>query len=212
MKTAIVLGSTGLIGKEITNQLLNNTNYSKVIILVRSKQNTSHPKLEQIVFDFNNPNEAAIQSDDLFCCLGTTIKKAGTKEAFYKVDYDYVVNTAKIAKANGIKQFAVISSMGASETSGIFYNKTKGQMENAVKAISFTSTYIIRPSMLLGKREEFRLGEMIGKAFMTVLSFLIPKKYKAIYDLQVAKATIHFMNENASGFFVKENDDLLNVR
>lgn len=212
MKTAIVIGATGLIGKKITEQLLKNDNYKSVIILVRKVINVNHPKLKQQIFNFDRPDNSVIKGDDLFCCMGTTIKTARSKDAFYKVDFNYVVSTAQIAKYNGITQFAVISSMGADKNSTLFYNKTKGKMEEAIKLIGFDSTYVIRPSMLLGNRSEFRFGEVIGKFFMTVMSFLIPKKYKAIHDTQVAKATIYFMNKGQNGFYIKENNELLDVK
>ena len=210
MKTAIVLGATGLIGKKVTEQLLKNNTYSTVIIIVRKALNIKHPKLKQQTFNYDAIDKTLLKGDDLFCCLGTAIKTAGSKEAFRKVDLDYVVNTAKAAKENGINHFAVVSAMGADKNSNIFYNKTKGEMEEAIKAIGFNSTYIIRPSLLLGNRKEFRFGELLGKFIMITLSFLIPKKYRAIYDVQVALAMIHFMNQTENGFFVKENDELLN--
>lgn len=210
MKTAIVLGATGLIGKKVTEHLLKNDNYSTVIILVRKPLNINHPKLKQHIFNYDAIDNTLLKGDDLFCCLGTTIKTAGSKEAFRKVDLDYVVNVAKASKGNGINHFAVISAMGANKNSTVFYNQIKGEMEESIKAIGFNSTYIIRPSLLLGDRKEFRFGELIGKFFMITLSFLIPKKYRAIYDVQVAIAMIHFMNQTERGFFVKENDELLN--
>ena len=210
MKTAIVLGATGLIGKKVTEHLLKNDTYSTVIILVRKPLNINHPKLKQHIFNYDAIDNTLLKGDDLFCCLGTTIKTAGSKEAFRKVDLDYVVNVAKASKGNGINHFAVISAMGANKNSTVFYNQIKGEMEESIKAIGFNSTYIIRPSLLLGDRKEFRFGELIGKFFMITLSFLIPKKYRAIYDVQVAIAMIHFMNQTEHGFFVKENDELLN--
>jgi len=210
MKTAIVLGATGLIGKKVTEHLLKNDNYSTVIILVRKPLNINHPKLKQHIFNYDAIDNTLLKGDDLFCCLGTTIKTAGSKEAFRKVDLDYVVNVAKASKVNGINHFAVISAMGANKNSTVFYNQIKGEMEESIKAVGFNSTYIIRPSLLLGDRKEFRFGELIGKFFMITLSFLIPKKYRAIYDVQVAFAMIHFMNQTERGFFVKENDELLN--
>lgn len=210
MKTAIVLGATGLIGKKVTEHLLKNDNYSTVIILVRKPLNINHPKLKQHIFYYDAIDNTLLKGDDLFCCLGTTIKTAGSKEAFRKVDLDYVVNVAKASKVNGINHFAVISAMGANKNSTVFYNQIKGEMEESIKAVGFNSTYIIRPSLLLGDRKEFRFGELIGKFFMITLSFLIPKKYRAIYDVQVAFAMIHFMNQTERGFFVKENDELLN--
>jgi len=210
MKTAIVLGATGLIGKKVTEHLLKNDSYSTVIILVRKPLNINHPKIKQHIFNYDAIDKTLLKGNDLFCCLGTTIKTAGSKEAFRKVDLDYVVNVAKAAKENGINHFAVVSAMGANKNSTVFYNQIKGEMEEAIKSIGFDSTYVIRPSLLLGDRKEFRFGELIGKFFMITLSFLIPKKYRAIYDVQVALATIHFMNQNERGFFVKENDELLN--
>ena len=210
MKTAIVLGATGLIGKKVTEQLLKNNQYSAVIILVRQALNINHPKLKQQIFNYDAVDKMVLKGDDLFCCLGTTIKTAGSKDAFRKVDFEYVVKVAKAAKENGINHFAVVSAMGADKNSSIFYNKTKGEMEEAIKAIGFNSTYIIRPSLLLGDRKEFRFGEVVSKFLMITLSFLIPKKYRAIYDVQVALAMIHFMNQKENGFFIKENDELLN--
>jgi uncharacterized protein YbjT (DUF2867 family) len=210
MKTAIVFGATGLIGKKVTEHLLKNDTYSTVIILVRKPLNINHPKLKQHIFNYDAIDNTLLKGDDLFCCLGTTIKTAGSKEAFRKVDLDYVVNVAKASKGNGINHFAVISAMGANKNSTVFYNQIKGEMEESIKAIGFNSTYIIRPSLLLGDRKEFRFGELIGKFFMITLSFLIPKKYRAIYDVQVAIAMIHFMSHNEHGFFIKENDELLN--
>ena len=210
MKTAIVLGATGLIGKKVTEHLLKNDSYSTVIILVRKPLNINHPKLKQHIFNYDAIDNTLLKGDDLFCCLGTTIKTAGSKEAFRKVDLDYVVNVAKASKGNGINHFAVVSAMGANKNSTVFYNQIKGEMEESIKAIGFNSTYIIRPSLLLGDRKEFRFGELIGKFFMITLSFLIPKKYRAIYDVQVAIAMIHFMSHNEHGFFIKENDELLN--
>jgi len=210
MKTAIVLGATGLIGKKVTEHLLKNDSYSTVIILVRKPLNINHPKIKQHIFNYDAIDKTLLKGNDLFCCLGTTIKTAGSKEAFRKVDLDYVVNVAKAAKENGINHFAVVSAMGANKNSTVFYNQIKGEMEEAIKSIGFDSTYVIRPSLLLGDRKEFRFGELIGKFFMITLSFLIPKKYRAIYDVQVALSTIHFMNQNERGFFVKENDELLN--
>lgn len=210
MKTAIVLGATGLIGKKVTEHLLKNDNYSTVIILVRKPLNINHPKLKQHIFNYDAIDNTLLKGDDLFCCLGTTIKTAGSKEAFRKVDLDYVVNVAKASKGNGINHFAVISAMGANKNSTVFYNQIKGEMEEAIKAIGFDSTYVIRPSLLLGNRKEFRFGELIGKFFMITLSFLIPKKYRAIYDVQVAISMIHFMSHTEHGYFIKENDELLN--
>ncbi len=205
MKKAIVLGSTGLIGTQLTQLLIADKRYSEIIILVRKKTSVVHTKLTQIVYDFNNGDATHFDADEIYCCLGTTIKTAGSKENFYKVDYTYVVESAMLAKKS-CKQFAVISSMGASETSSNFYSKTKGEMESAVGKLHFETSCIFRPSLLLGNRKEFRLGEKIATFFMTRLSFAIPLKYKAITDVLVAKSMVHFMNSNQKGNYVIESD------
>lgn len=212
MKTAVIIGATGLIGKALSKQLLEHVRYAQVILLVRKPLALSHPKLKQVLYNFEQPNAEYLKADELYVCMGTTIKTAGSKEAFYKVDYEYVVNTAQTAHVNGVKKCAVISAMGANKNASIFYNKVKGEMEEALNNIGFEELVIVRPSMLLGNRQEFRLGELIGKYLMIGLAFLIPKKYKAIHDYQVAKAMIHYMNTNQTGKVIVENDAMLEVK
>lgn len=211
MKTAVIIGSTGLVGKELVDLLINDHRYSKLVLLVRSAFNHSNPKVQVQQFDFDKPDASLVVGDELFCCLGTTIKKAGSKDNFVKVDYDYVTSISKIALHNGIKKIAVVSAMGANQHSSVFYNQTKGKMEVALKNIGFDVCVIVRPSLLLGNRTEFRFGEQIGKYAMLAFSFLIPLKYKAINAHQVAKAMIVKLNSAITGFTVVENDDLLSV-
>lgn len=212
MKTAIIIGATGLIGKALSKQLLENARYARIILLVRKPLELTHPKLKQVIYNFEQPDTEHLKADELYVCMGTTIKTAGSKEAFYKVDYTYVVTTAKTALANGTKKCAVISAMGANKNASIFYNKVKGDMEEALNTIGFEELVIVRPSLLLGKRHEFRFGELISKFLMAALAFLIPKKYKAIHDYQVAKAMIHYMNLNQTGKVIVENDTMLEVK
>lgn len=209
MKTAIIVGSTGLIGKELCQQLLTDKRYDKVKLIVRKPQPISHPKIEEIIIDFNNFNQLEISGDEFYCCLGTTIKVAGSKEAFYKVDYEYVVELAKKAIQGGVTKMAVVSAMGADKNSTVFYNKVKGEMEEAISQLDFKNCFILRPSMLLGNRSEFRLGELIAKKIMTALSFLIPKKYKAIHDYQVAKAMILYCNSSKEKLLIIENQNMI---
>jgi uncharacterized protein YbjT (DUF2867 family) len=208
MKTAIIIGATGLVGNVLTDELLKDNRYEKVRILVRKKIEKQHPKLEQIIFDFNAPDSALIFGDEVYCCLGTTIKKAGTKEAFRKVDFDYPQTIAKIAKKNGIKQFSIISSMGANPNSKIFYSKVKGEIEEALKQIDFQSLIIVRPSMLLGNRGEFRLGERIGKVFMNLFSIFIPKNFKAVTATKVAKTMVLALNKRNKGITCIESNEI----
>ena len=207
MKKALVLGASGLIGQQLIDLLLQDENYV-VIALVRTALPTQHERLLQVPFNFDNPNNELISADEIFCCLGTTIKIAGSQPAFYKVDFEYVLDIAKRAYRNGAKKFAMVSSMGANKNSNVFYSKTKGAIEEAVANIGYESLYIFRPSLLLGKRTGFRLGERIAQYFFTFFSFLIPKKYRAIQARQVAKAMIDCMNAGNSGVHLLESDKI----
>ncbi|MBC7889797.1 MAG: NAD(P)H-binding protein [Ferruginibacter sp.] len=207
MKKALVIGGTGLIGKQLIEQLLADSRYN-VIALARKPLAIQHEKLLQPPFDFDHPDNSLIVADEIFCCLGTTIKKAGSKQGFYKVDYQYVLTVARAGYSNGAKKFALVSSLGANKNSGIFYSKTKGEIEEAVTGIGYESLFIFRPSMLLGQRAEFRVGEMIGKLLMKSFAFLIPKKYKAIAGGQVAKAMIDCMNSGKTGVNILASDSI----
>ncbi len=205
MKKALVAGSTGLVGNELIQLLLADGGYA-VTALVRKPMPINHNQLTQIVFDFEKPDKTVVLADEVYCCLGTTIKVAGSKPAFYKVDFEYVLSIAQIAYFNGASKFALVSSMGANKDSAIFYNKTKGAIEAAVTAVGYKSLFILRPAVLLGDRKEFRLGEKIGKIFMSAISFAIPKKYRPIEARQVAIAMIACMNSDKSGVHTLESD------
>lgn len=205
MKTAIVIGGTGLVGKQLTYLLIGDRRYSKVVLLVRKPLGIIHEKLEQVVFDFDNPDESLINGDELFCCLGTTKANAGSKAAFYKVDHDYVLNTATTAFKNGIKKIALVSSAGANKDSAFFYQKTKGEIEEKISKIGFEGCFILRPSILVGSRTEFRAGESFAVSFMNAFSFMFPAKYKPVPGLKVAKAMIDFINSGKTGVTVIES-------
>lgn len=212
-KTALIAGASGLVGSYCLEFLLQTDVYDKVICITRKALPYNSPKLQQVIADTNNLTEKLnqIKADDVFCCIGTTIKKAGSQDAFKWVDFTYVKTLAEQTKFNGATSFAVVSSIGADADSSNFYLRTKGEMENAVKACVFSKTIILRPSMLLGPRKEFRLGETIGKIAMNIFSFLFVgklKRYKAIEAAQVAKALIYFMQEEFTGVKVVENDEI----
>lgn len=190
MKTALVIGATGLIGKSLTIKLLENKFYAKVKILVRKKIDLLHPNLEQIVVDFDDLDTSKIVADDVFCCLGTTMKVAGSKPAFYKVDFTYPLVVAKAALENGAKQYLIVTSMGADPKSMIYYNRVKGEIEKALSDLHYPTLLIFRPSILLGERKEQRLGEKISKIAMNLISFMTPDRYKAIEGEKVANAMI----------------------
>lgn len=190
MKTALVVGATGLVGNLLTIKLLESNYYEKVKVLVRKTTAVNHPKLEQIIVDFDNFDESKIVADDIFCCLGTTMKQAGSKDNFYKVDFTYPLNIAKAGLKNGAKQFLVITAMGADEKSMIYYNRVKGEIEKALSDLRYPTLIIFRPSMLGGNRKENRLGEKIGTFVMNLLDGIIPDNYRIIDANKVANAMI----------------------
>jgi len=211
MKTALIIGSTGLIGSQLLEILLASTEYSAVITFVKRDSGIRHPKLKQHLIHFDNPEsyEKFVIGDDFFCTIGTTIKKAGSQEAFRTVDFCYPKTFASIAMQNNVKQFLIISSIGANAKSGNFYLKTKGDIQDFLKGCHFESVSVLQPSLLLGKRKEFRLGEKMGAFFMNLFSFVFigsSRKYKPIQSEAVAKAMFNFAQKNKPGFNIYESD------
>ena len=197
---AIVIGATGLIGSQLVSQLLENENFKEVVLFLRKKIDSKKPKLIQYEIDFNHLGnyKDLIYGDVLFSCLGTTIKKAKTKENQYLIDYHYQYNFSKIASENKVNKYVIVSSLGADKNSINFYSKMKGELEESIKKLDFKNIYIMQPSLLLGDRKEFRLGEKILIASFKTLSFMIPKKYKGIEDKIVAKNMIDFSLKESS--------------
>lgn len=216
MKTALIIGSTGLIGSHLLDLLLESTEYGKVITFVKRDSGIQHPKLEQHIIDFDKPEtyKELVAGDDFFCSIGTTIKNAGSQDAFKKVDFGYPKEFAAIALLNNVKQFFLISSLDALSTSSNFYLKTKGEIEDFLKKSSFETIVILRPSLLLGNRKEFRLGEKIGAFFMKLFSFAFTgkiKKYKPIQSEAVAKAMFDIAQKNYKGFHIIESDEIQEI-
>ena len=211
MKTALMIGSTGLIGSQLLELLLESKEYEKVITFVKRDSGIQNRKLKQHIIDFDKPEtyQNLVIGDDFFCTIGTTIKKAGSQEAFRKVDFEYPKQFATIASQNKVNQFIIVSSLGANVTSSNFYLKTKGEIQNFLKDCNFESVSIFQPSLLLGNRTEFRLGEKIGTFFMKLISFLLIgnlEKYKPIECKTVAKALFKIAQQNKKGFHVIESD------
>ena len=213
MKTALLIGSTGLIGRHLLELLLESDNYDNVITFVRKESGIKHPKLRQHIVDFDQPKsyQDLIKGNDFYCTIGTTINTAGSEKAFRKVDYEYPKQFASFALKNGIKQFLLISSLNANENSGNFYLKTKGKIQSFLKNADFESVSIVQPSLLLGDRKEFRFGERAGAVLMKVFSFLLIgslKKYKPIHGDTVAKALFTLAQQEKKGFAIYESDAL----
>ncbi len=213
MKTALIIGSSGLTGSHLLQLLLNSQEYEKVISFSYRESEVKHPKLTHHTVDFDNPESFCdlVKGDDFFCTLGTTIKKAGSKEAFRKVDYVYPKQFAKCALDNDVSHFLIISALGADVKSSTFYSKTKGEIEEYLHNNSFKSVSIMRPSLLLGDRDEFRLAERIGGAVMKVFGFVFIgplAKYKAIKAETLAKGMYNIAQKNKSGFNIYESDEI----
>lgn len=193
-RTALVAGATGLIGGHLVKLLVADPAYEKVVVLARRRlENIASPKLQTIIADFDALDAAlsGIAVDDAFCALGTTIKVAGSQEAFRKVDHDYIAAFARAAKAAGARRFLLVSAMGADANSSIFYSRVKGETERAIRSIGFESLHIFRPGLLLGERREKRTGEEIGAALTPFLNPLMLgplRAYRSIKSETVARA------------------------
>jgi uncharacterized protein YbjT (DUF2867 family) len=206
MKTAVVIGSTGLVGSELIKKLAQEGSHSQIIAICResaskNKPNFNNPKVRVLNFDFKNWTHLELQvssflgtsSANFFCCLGTTIGKAGSEENFKKVDFEYVVNFAKLAKTCRAEQLLVVSALGADKSSSVFYNRTKGEMEEAVKNEFSAKLYFFRPSLLLGDRNDFRFGERVAILLAPLYSPLLLgslKKYQPVPAAKVARKMV----------------------
>ncbi|WP_025762147.1 NAD(P)H-binding protein [Dyadobacter tibetensis] len=211
-KTALVVGATGLVGSQLVELLLAESYYREVRVLTRKSLGINNKRLIEILFDFNDPDPAAVIGDDIYCCLGTTIKKAGSKSAFRKVDLEYPMEIARHAKANGASQFLIVTAMGADIGSSIFYNQVKGEVERKLSDMHFDTLHILRPSLLLGDREDKRVGEQIGTVFARILNpFLFGplRKYRAIDSGKVAAAMYRYGRQHQKGIFVHMSDELM---
>jgi len=210
MATALIVGSTGLIGNQLVKLLLDDDRYTQVTAIARTSLPFSHPKLKLIIADFDSieSQKEKLVADDVFCCLGTTITSAKSKEAFRKIDFDYPLLIAKLTKALGAKQFLLVSALGANKASSVFYNKVKGEIEEAISSIGFESCHVFRPSLLLGPRIEKREGERSMQKIFSAVGFLIPKKYKAIESIKVARGMLAIAKKNVSGNFIHESNSL----
>ena len=181
-KSVLLIGATGLVGNLTLSKLLENDSIREVRIITRRKTGIVHEKLKELVIDFEllKPDDAFMQCDVFINCLGSTMKKAGSKEAFERYDYFYPHYIAGICKNNGTSKMILLSAMGANKNSSIFYNKIKGRLEKECEQIGFDELIILQPSLLIGERKEKRFGEKIAQKLSALLSPLIPSKYKPV--------------------------------
>ncbi|RPI06109.1 MAG: oxidoreductase [Ignavibacteriae bacterium] len=215
-KSALLIGASGLVGGHCLLQLLEEPSYTQVIVLVRRPLPVIHEKLVQQISDFDELESLGKcpPVDDVYCCLGTTIKKSGTQEAFRKVDFDYPVKLAALTQHCGANQFLLISSMGANPHSRIFYNRVKGEVEEAIRKISFKAFHIFRPSLLLGKRVEHRPGEQVGAVAMTALKYAMIgpfRTYRAILAKDVAQAMVRVAQMDRTGVNIYDSQSIQKI-
>jgi len=194
MKTALMIGATGLVGSQVLIQLLDDERFGKVIAFGRKRTGTSHPKLEEQVIDFDAPEAWAplVRGDVAFSSLGTTLKQAGSQAAQKKVDYDYQFEFAKAAAKNGVASYVLVSSASADPKSRLFYSRIKGELDRDVQQLGFERVRIMRPSLLGGDRKEPRGGEKLSSVLLGAVNALgIARKYREIHGDVVAKAMIN---------------------
>jgi uncharacterized protein YbjT (DUF2867 family) len=209
MKTALLVGATGLVGRCLLKFLQEDAYYQRIVVVTRKPIDVGS-KCKNVVVDFTKLAEQHrdIQADDVFCCLGTTMRVAGSKEAFRKVDYEYPLEVARIAKLNGAEKYLLVSALGAKKNSSVFYNHVKGEVEEAIGMLNYSAYHIFRPSLLMGNRAEMRSGEDAAKTFFKVFGFLVPMKWKAIDAEKVAKGMLHYAKESNNGTYIHESGEL----
>lgn len=214
-RKAVVAGATGLIGRELVRQLLDDEAYGTVVSLVRRKTGLTHPKLQEVLVDYRaledmGGTEIDLAGSDVFCVLGTTIKKAGTREAFREVDYDYPLALGRLAKERGAAQFLIVTSMGADPASRIFYSRVKGEVEEALRDLNLPVLHLFRPPLLLGQREEFRLGERLAGMIMPWFAALLGK-YRPVHGRTVAAAMIRMAKSGDAGTHIHESNRIREI-
>ena len=211
MKTAIIFGSSGLVGNHLLNLLIKDNYYSKIKIFVRNKNIFKNSKVEIIYMDFRKIDDYShlIKGDDCFFCIGTTKKDTPDKNEYRRVEYEIPVKIASVAKKNNITSFMYLSSLGSTTKTKNIYLKNKAEAEEALKDLNFSHLSIIRPSLMLGYRNKFRLGEFIGQLIFKNLSFLFQgslKQYRAIDSKNVAKAMVYISKNNFKDIYFDSNN------
>lgn len=217
MSSALLLGASGLVGGHCLERLLVEPAYDRVVVLGRRPLPRDHPKLEQRVVDFDQLGDSAdmFSVDHVFCCLGTTIRKAGSREAFRRVDLGYPRETARLAAGRGARRYLLVSAVGADPTSRIFYNRVKGEAEEAVQAFPFDAVVVLRPSLLLGDRDERRPGERLAEVVLRPLAPLMVgplARYRPVQASAVAATLVQAALEGRSGHHVIESDGIRRAR
>ena len=213
----LIAGASGMVGRELTQLCMNEPRIDTIFLLVRKDLKIEHDKIRQIIVDYETISEKDIPDrlDAVYCCLGTTIKKAKTKASFRKVDFEYVVELANLAKYKKANKFFAITAMGANRKSSMFYNRVKGETEDyLMNDLHMDNVFILRPALLLGNRDEFRIGERMATLVMKLINVLFIgnlRIYKAIPAKTVAKAMLNLSKMEESGKRILLNDALFTL-
>ena len=215
-RTALIVGATGLVGGHCLEHLLSEDAYERVVVLGRRTTGLDHPKLEEVITDFEQLADVRdrIRGDDVYLCLGTTRAKAGSRNRFRQVDYGYPLMVATAAQLNGARQLLLVSSVGASPRSSAFYLQVKGELEAAITVLPVRSHHVFRPSMLLGARAERRRGEALGGQLGRAFSFAMVgnfRRYRPIAATSVAKAMVTAALMDEPGQHIYKHDDIVRL-
>jgi len=200
-KTAIILGASGATGSELLQLLLADSRYSKIKLFVRKSLNMANPKIEEHVIDLLQLEKYAADftADEVYCCIGTTKAKMPDRDEYHKIDFGIPVTAAKLANANGIGTYIVVSAVGANKNSSIFYSRTKGKMQEAVQQQSIPNTFILQPSLIVARRKESRIMEQLFIGVWKLVNPLLwggAAKYKSVTAVNIAKAMVWLANNN----------------
>jgi uncharacterized protein YbjT (DUF2867 family) len=206
-RTALVAGATGLVGAALLRRLLDQPEYAEIRVIGRRPPPLEAGRIRRVASDFTNLGELAAELavDDVYCCLGTTLRKAGSRAAFERVDYHMVVDLARAARQAGAKRFLVVSAVGASAAAPAFYSRVKARMEKAVAALPFEAVHVVRPSLLLGERGEHRPGERAAQQLAPLLSAFLRgplAKYRPVHADEVAAALVRLALSDERGVHV----------
>ena len=205
-RTVLLLGATGLVGRDVLSLLLEDESVSQVRVVARRPTGRAHPKLDEHVFDLDempkHPGVFAV--DQIICALGTTIKQAGSQAAFRRVDFEYPLNVARLGQKHGARHLLLVSALGANSESGIFYNRVKGELEDRLRSLGYRSVTIARPSLLMGARREFRFFERLGM----VVGEFIPGRYRPVHAEAVARSLVTAARIDAPGLHIIESEEI----
>jgi uncharacterized protein YbjT (DUF2867 family) len=206
MANVWIVGATGLVGREALSALLADDSFERVLACVRRPSGAVHPRLTERIVDFEalQAELATISGDVAICALGSTLKQAGSQAQFRHIDHDYALDFARAALAGGVKHFLVVTALGASASSAVFYNRVKGELEEALSSLPFAALTIVRPSLLIGERAEVRMGERL----LAPLSRLLPRSVAGIDARTVGRALARLAREPASGRRVVPSKEL----